>query len=374
VQSVGDKMNNAAENRGRIENLIGIAALALLALGCLLILSPFISAALWAAILCYTTWPLFSELKILTGERRTLSALIATLVLSAIIVAPVALLVAKLSSNLSEIIAASQRLIHEGPPAPPGWVSSIPLVGERLATYWTTLSESSSDRLAELVKLLPTAQKVVLGGGRALGGGIFQIVLSLLLVFIFYRDGERGAERLSAVADRIGGDQGVRLLGVAADTTRAVVYGVLGTALFQGVVAGIGFLIAGVPGATLLGFITFIVAALPGGPALVAAPAAFWLYRQGSTGWAIFIMVWGVIVGTMDNFVRPFLISLGGGTTPLILVIFGIIGGAMAFGLIGLFLGPTLLAVGYSMFDVWSTHTVEARIAGPDSERIKLSG
>ncbi|MDO8431636.1 MAG: AI-2E family transporter [Candidatus Binatus sp.] len=366
-------MNNGEETRGRIENSIGIAALAMLALGCLLILSPFISAALWAAILCYTTWPLFAKLKGLTGERRTLSALIAMLLLSAIIVAPVAILVAKLSSSLSEIIAASQRLIHQGPPAPPEWVSSIPLVGERLASYWTLLTESSSARLAEMAKLLPAAQKIVLGGGRALGGGIFQIILSLLLVFIFYRDGEAGAERLRAVVDRIGGEQGVRLLGVAAETTRAVVYGVLGTALFQGVLAAIGFMIARVPGATLLGFITFIVATIPGGPAVVAAPAAFWLYRQGSSGWAIFIMVWGVIVGTMDNFVRPFLISRGGGTTPLILVIFGVIGGAMAFGLIGLFLGPTLLAVGYSLFEVWSAHPIEPSAEGADRERINLS-
>jgi predicted PurR-regulated permease PerM len=364
-------MNNGEETRSRIENLIGIAALALLAFGCLLILSPFISAALWAAILCYTTWPLFAHLRRLTGERRTLSALIATLLLSAVMVAPVAILVAKLSSNLSEIIAASQRLIHQGPPAPPGWVSSIPLIGERLASYWTTLSESSSDRLAELAKWLPTAQKVVLGGGRALGGGIFQIVLSLLLVFVFYRDGELGAERLRGVVTRLGGDQGVHLLNVAAETTRAVVYGVLGTALFQGVLAGIGFMIARVPGAALLGFITFIVAPLPGGPALVAAPAAFWLYRQGSSGMAIFILVWGVIVGTMDNFVRPYLISRGGGTTPLILVIFGVIGGAMTFGLIGLFLGPTLLAVGYSLFDVWSSRALAPQADVAEHERIK---
>ncbi len=354
-------MNSDVENRGRIENLIGIAALALLALGCLLILSPFISAALWAAILCYATWPLFSKLRALTGQRRTLPALIATLMLSAIIVAPVAFLVTKLSSNLSEILAATQRLIHQGPPAPPEWVASIPLLGQRLASYWTLLSESSSVRLAELAKLLPTAQRVVLGGGRALGEGIVQIILSLLLVFLFYRDGEAGAERLRALMSRIGGDEGSRLLDVAASTTRAVVYGVLGTALLQGVLAAIGFMIARVPGAALLGFLTFIVATIPGGPALIAAPAAFWLYRQGSSSWAIFIMVWGVFVGTLDNVVRPFLISRGGATTPLILVIFGVIGGAMTFGLIGLFLGPTLLAVGYSMFEEWSASRVEPR-------------
>jgi predicted PurR-regulated permease PerM len=326
----------------------------LLAFGCLLILRPFISAALWAAILCFTTWPLFSKLKHALGERRTLAALISTLLLSAIIVAPVAILVAKLSNNLSEIIAASQKLIHEGPPAPPSWVAEVPLVGGRLSSYWTLLNESSSARIAEIAKLLPVAQKFVLGGGRALGQGLFQIVLSLIMVFLFYRDGDAAADRLTVTISRIGGDEGGRLLAVAGTTVRAVVYGVLGTALVQGVLAAIGFMIAGVPGAAALGFLTFIVAPIPGGPILVAAPAVFWLYSRVSTGWAVFMLVWALIVGNLDSFVRPFLISRGGGTTPLILVILGVLGGAMAFGLIGLFLGPTLLAVGYSMFQEWS--------------------
>jgi predicted PurR-regulated permease PerM len=152
---------------------------------------------------------------------------------------------------------------------------------------------------------------------------------------------------------RIGDTQGSHLLDVAGTTMRAVVYGVLGTALLQGVLAGAGFMIAGVPGATLLGFFTFVIAVIPGGPLLVAAVAIFWLYHRGSTEWAIFIAVWMVIVGSLDHVVRPFLIAHGRGDIPLVLVIFGVLGGAMAFGLIGLFLGPTLLAVGYSMFDEW---------------------
>jgi len=350
-------MNNRLETRARIEPWIGVAAVALLGFGCILILLPFISAALWAAILCFTTWPLFVRLKVALGGRRTLAATLATLLLSAIIVTPIAILVSKLSGNVSEIIAASQRLIHEGPPAPPAWVASIPLFGGHLASWWTLMSESNSDRLAEVAKWLPAAQKVVLGSGRALAAGVFQIVLSLILVFLFYRDGETAAARLSVAIERIGGPEGSHLLDVAGTTMRAVVYGVLGTALLQGVLAAIGFMIAGVPGAALLGFLTFVVAVIPGGPLLVAAPAVFWLYRRGSTAWAIFTVIWVVIVGNLDQVVRPLLISRGGGTTPLILIVLGVLGGAMAFGLIGLFLGPTLLAVGYSLYDEWSSNT-----------------
>ncbi|HEY6418499.1 MAG TPA: AI-2E family transporter [Candidatus Binataceae bacterium] len=350
-----DQVNSEAKRPARVEVWIGAAVAALLAFGCLLILRPFISAALWALILCFTTWPLFQRLESVGGGRRTLAASIATLVLAAFVVAPVAILVASLSRNVTEVIAASQRLIHEGPPPLPSWVASIPVVGSHISAYWTDINESSSARLAEIAKLLPSAEKFVLGSGRALVQGIFQIALSLLLVFFFYRDGQTVAQRLAATINRIGGDEGSHLLDVAGSTMRAVVYGILGTALVQGVLAAIGFMIAGVPGAVLLGFLTFVLSPFPGGPILVALPAAFWLYREDSLGWAIFMVVWGVMVGSIDSLLRPVLISRAGGTTPLILVMLGVLGGAMAFGLIGLFLGPTLLAVGYSLFEAWSS-------------------
>ena len=348
-------MNDGERTGSLIERWVGTAAVAILALACLLILRPFISAALWAAILCFTTWPLFIRLKVIVGQRPGTAASLATLALSAIIIVPVAILVSRLSGNVAEIIGATRKYIHEGPAAPPAWVASLPLVGGRLAAYWNLLGKNSADRFSEIVKWLPTVQQAILGSGRALGAGVFQIVLSLLMVFLFYRNGETAANRLLLTISRIGGAQGSHLLQVAGTTMRAVVYGVLGTALLQGVLAGAGFMIAGVPGAALLGFITFVVAVIPGGPLLVAAPAIFWLYHRGSAEWAIFIAIWIVMVGNLDNVVRPFLIARGGADTPLVLVILGVLGGAMAFGLIGLFLGPTLLAVGYKMFDEWSS-------------------
>jgi predicted PurR-regulated permease PerM len=337
-----------------IERWVGTATIAALALACLLILRPFISAALGAAILCFATWPLFMHLRANVGGRPTVAASLAILVLSAIIIVPVAILVSRLSGNVAEIIDATRKFIHERPAAPPAWVAALPLVGNRLAASWSLLGKSSADWFSEIVKWLPTVQRVLLGSGRALATGIFQIVLSLLMLFLFYQNGETAAGRLTSTISRIGGAQGSHLLNVAGTTMRAVVYGVLGTALLQGVLAGAGFMLAAVPGAALLGFLTFILAVIPGGPLLVAVPAVFWLYHSGSAGWAILIAVWIVIVGNLDSVVRPFLIARGGGETPMILIILGVLGGAMAFGLIGLFLGPTLLAVGYAMFDEWS--------------------
>jgi predicted PurR-regulated permease PerM len=345
--------------RTPVELWVGGTAVVVLGLMCLLVLRPFISAALWAVILCFTTWPLFLSLEALLGGRRALSALIATVLLAAIIVVPVVILGATLADNVSSLIAAGQKLIRQGPPSPPDWVASIPLVGSRLADYWNYLNESSAVRLQELARLLPAAKTVVIWGGHALAAGIFQIGLSLLIAFFFYRDGHAAASQLKAALHRIAGERGDRLLELAAATIRAVVYGVLGTALLQGVVAAIGFAIAGVPGPVSLGFVTFVLSFLPGGPLIVAAPAAFWLYRQGSTAWAVFIIAWGLMVGMLDNVVKPLLISRGG-KTPMILVMLGVLGGALAFGVIGMFLGPTVVALGYSLFEQWAVATGRA--------------
>jgi predicted PurR-regulated permease PerM len=362
------KMNSGTESDRNIALWVGVAAVALLVYGCLLILRPFISAALWAAILCFTTWPMFVRLEAMLGGRRSLCALIATLILAAIIAAPVVILAATLASDISALIEASHKLAHQGPPHLPVWVSNIPWVGGQLASHWNKLSENSSARIEALMKWLPTAERFVLGSGRAVGGGIFQIVLSLLIAFFLYRDGEAVAMRLSATLDRIAGGNGKRLLELAGATVRSVLYGVLGTALLQGVMAALGFAVAGVPGASFLGFVTLLVSAIPGGPALVAAPAAFWLYRQGATGWAAFMLVWGLLVDALASIVQPLLIRRGG-ETPVFLVMLGVLGGAMAFGLIGLFLGPALLAVGYSVFAEWSSSIADIVRSSDAGER-----
>ena len=341
------------EKRSQVEWWVGGTAVVVLALLCLLVLRPFISAALSAVILCFTTWPLFLRLEELLGGRRTLAALIATLLLAAIVVLPVVILGATLADNVSSLVSASQKLMRDGPPSPPDWVASIPLIGGHITDYWNYLDQSSSVRLHELTRLLPAAKTIVVLGGAAVADGIFKIVVSILIAFFFYRDGHAAAAQLHGALHRIAGERSDRLLDLAGATIRAVVYGVLGTALLQGVVGAIGFAIAGVPGAVSLGFITFVMSFIPGGPLIVAAPAAFWLYRQGSMAWAIFMLVWALMVTMLDNVVKPLLISRGG-STPMILVMLGVLGGALAFGFIGIFLGPTLVALGYSLLEQWS--------------------
>jgi predicted PurR-regulated permease PerM len=162
------------------------------------------------------------------------------------------------------------------------------------------------------------------------------------------------AARLETAADRIGGQRGRNLLKIARITLTGVVHGVLGTALIQGVCAGIGFWIAGVPGAFLLGLATSVLSFLPMGPTLLWLPAAGWLYHQGFTGWAIFIIIWSLVTNTLvEHALKPIIIARTGGT-PFLIVMFGVIGGTITFGFIGIFIGPALLAVGYALIDEWS--------------------
>ena len=188
--------------------------------------------------------------------------------------------------------------------------------------------------------------------GWSVSGGLVQLALSIFIAFFFFRDGVRVAAQLSTAVVRIGGERGAHLLNLAGNTVRGVVYGILGTALVQAVIAGIGFMIAGVPGVGVLTLLTFFLSVVPMGPPLVWGPAAFWLFHQGQTGWGIFMIVWGIGVSSIDNFVKPWLISRGS-TMPFLLILFGVLGGAIAFGFIGVFLGPTLLAVGYRIIQEW---------------------
>jgi predicted PurR-regulated permease PerM len=197
------------------------------------------------------------------------------------------------------------------------------------------------------------AKSWLLAFGLVIGQGVMQVILSLLLMFFILKDGTALAERLTSMAHRISAERGTQLLDVAGATVRGVIYGILGTALVQGLLAGVGFLVAGVPGATLLGLLTFFLSVIPMGPPLVWIPATIWLFHQGSVGWGIFMIVWGILVSSVDNVIKPLIISRGS-KMPFILIFFGVLGGALTFGLIGVFIGPTLLAVAYRLIEEWS--------------------
>jgi predicted PurR-regulated permease PerM len=259
-----------------------------------------------------------------------------------------------LADNVKDLTVAVRHWIAAGPPAPPAWLAKVPVVGAQATAYWQTLAHDTAKLWTEAQRFIEPVSSWLLKAGLALGGGLIEMGLSIFITFFLFRDGAAVGQRLTAAIDRIGGERGGHLLTVAGRTIRGVVYGILGTALAQAVMAGLGFLIAGVPGAAFLALLTFFVSVVPVlGTGLVWVPAAIWLFHQGSTGWGVFMLAWGVGVANLDNVVKPWLISQGS-HMPFILIFFGVLGGALAFGFIGVFLGPTLLAVGFRLVEQWS--------------------
>ena len=265
----------------RSDRVLGFAALGFLIVGCFLVLRPFLSAVLWAAILATTVWPVFRWVdQRLPGWRNT-SALLTTLATALVLVAPFVVVAVGLGSNVAELAAATRTLLEGGLPDAPQWLRDIPFVGERLHAYWQGFAHNGQRLVAELGQLVEPAKGLVLNGSRAIGMGVFHLMLSVLIVFFLFRDGESVTAHLAAVLERLAGARGRRLLHLAHGTVGGVVYGIIGTALAQGVLAGIGFAVAGVPGALLLGLATFFLSAVPVGPPLIWGPAAFWLFQQG---------------------------------------------------------------------------------------------
>lgn len=349
----------------RFEQYARVAAVALLIFGCVLVLRPFVGAILFSAVLCLSTWPAFVALRDRWGGRSSLAALTLVLVMVVTLAAPVALAAQSLIVHSAAMVEAvrgflDNRSILELPP----FIRDLPLVGSWLDQYWQLLLQSREELIALGKRLADPAKTMLVAMGGAVGEGLLQILIALFVAFFFYRDGERVRLLILEGMDRLAGpDRGPVLIMTAINAVKGVVYGLLGTALAQAIVALVGFLIAGVPGALLLSALTFILSLIPMGPVLVWGGAAAWLYAKDQTGWAIFMVVYGLaVISSVDNFIKPILMSRAGNLS-LLLVVLGVFGGAIAFGFIGLFVGPALLAVAWSLTKAWLDRTTVGEAA-----------
>ncbi|MEW5782445.1 MAG: AI-2E family transporter [Pseudomonadota bacterium] len=337
-----------------------IALAALIIVGTVWVLAPFLAALLFAAILCLTTWPMFAWFESRLKGRSTLAALLATLVLATAVLLPMSYLAATIADAVAQLIGILRPWFEAGDYAPPGWLAGLPLVGEPFDAYWRKLAGSHAE-LTQLGKqLFEPTRKVLTASATLIGQGLLELTLVVLIAFFFYRDGHRLASRLALFARKIGGDLGDRMLLLARTTIMGVMVGIVGTAVAQALVALIGFLIAGVPAALLLAAATFFLSMIPVGPPLIWGGAAWWLYSQGETGWAIFMVVWGLaVISSVDNFIKPILISRTA-SLPILLVALGVFGGVLAFGFVGIFLGPVILALGVMLFESWLSQPAQA--------------
>jgi len=353
----------------RLRQNTQIAAVIIIIVGCYLVLGPFIPAILFAAVVCSASWPVYAWLRKVLWGNSTLAALAMCLLLVVLIIGPSLLLAASLSGNISVLADTIKAALDGGPVPPPEWLARLPLAGEFAGQYWRELASSGDSLAAQTKGLLEPARNFLIASGKAVGRGLLQMVVAIFIGFFFFRDGEALMASIRKALERLAGGLAGDLLATIQHTVTGVVHGVFGTALAQALVAVAGFLIAGVPNALLLGVGTFFLSLLPIGPPLIWGGATVWLVYQGETGWAIFMFLWGLLfISTIDNFVKPFLISRSS-NLPLLLIVLGVFGGVIAFGFIGVFIGPPVLAVGLTLLQLWIAHAGKAAPpphAGPE--------
>ncbi|MHB1428780.1 MAG: AI-2E family transporter [Rhodocyclaceae bacterium] len=330
-----------------------IALAALILVGTVWVLAPFLAALLFAAILCLSTWPLFARLEARLKGRTTLAALLATLVLALTVLVPMSYLAATIADGVTQLIALLRPWFESPDHAPPDWLAGLPLIGEPLDAYWRKLAASQAELTNLGRQLFDPTRKFLTSAAALIGQGLLELTLVVFIAFFFYRDGHKLAAQVAHLADRIGGELGGRMLGLAQSTIMGVMIGIVGTAAAQSLIALIGFLIAGVPAALLLAAATFFLSMVPVGPPLIWGGAAWWLYSQGETGWAIFMAIYGLtVISSVDNFLKPILISHHA-SLPILVVALGVFGGVLAFGFVGIFLGPVILALALTLIQGW---------------------
>ena len=335
------------------------------AAGCILVLQPFFSAILWAAILVFATWPVFVRARIHVG--RFPAAILMMVMTALLVVLPLGLVASAGVADAPGVVRAAMGLAAIGLPEPPRWIARVPLVGHQLTETLHRWSVDLGQVGATLQPYIGTIAERVLAVLVQIASGLLQLVLALFIGFFFWISGDALGNTLSAIIRRIAGAYADRLLGVAGSTVRGTVYGILGTAIVQGILTGIGFTIAGVPSPVLFGGIAAFVAVLPIGAPLVWIPAAIWLAMSHHLGWGIFLAAWGVLaISGADHVIRPVFIARGA-QLPYLLTLLGVLGGVLAFGGLGIFLGPVLLGLGYTLVVEFASGQTAAAVARPDA-------
>lgn len=317
------------------------------------ILKPFLPSLVWAVIIVVATWPILLRVQSLLGGKRGAAVAIMTLGLLALLIAPMLLAVVTILENVERVKDLFKTLETQGLPPMPAWVSGIPLLGPRVAEGWGELAAAGQEGLA--ARLAPHVKEIVTWAVDQAGGigvMIVQFLLTVIIAAILYSGGEATADAVRRFARRLAGQRGDDVTVLAGKAVRGVALGVGLTALVQSVLGGIGLAVTGVPAATVLTAVMLLLCIAQLGPGLVLIPAVIWLFWSGQTLWGSVLLVWTVIVGTMDNFLRPILIKKGA-DLPLLLIFAGVIGGLIAFGIIGLFIGPVVLAVTYTLLEAW---------------------
>jgi predicted PurR-regulated permease PerM len=333
------------------------------------ILRPFLISVIWAALIVIATWPALIKLQAWLAGRRGFAVVVMTLAILFIVIIPLTFAVLTIIDNADDIAARVRSLASFTLPAPPDWLARIPIAGDRLAARWSEFAALSPDARSSLVApYARTVLKWFVAQAGSIGLTTLQFLLTAVIAAVMYAKGEIVSSGVLGFARRMAGPQGEDIAVLAAKTVRGVALGVVLTAIIQAAIGGAGLAVSGVPAVALLTAVMFMFCLAQIGPSLVLVPAVIWLYWHDGALWGTVLLAFTIIAGTIDNFIRPVLIKKGA-DLPLLMIFAGVIGGLIAFGIIGLFIGPVVLAVTYTLLKVWVTGSAqEKNAAASDGE------
>jgi predicted PurR-regulated permease PerM len=336
-----------------VRTTLGVLFLGGLILSSFWILRPFIGAVIWATMLVVATWPVMKWFEARLWRRRSLAVLVMSLLLLPLFFVPLTLAIGTIVSHSDEIVERGKSLATSPVPHPPQWVAQLPFVGEKIAKAWEdAIAAGASGLIAKLMPYADNIAKWLVSQAGSIGFLLLQFLLTVIISALMYAGGESAALAVHRFGRRLAGHSGENAVTLAGQAIRGVALGVGVTAVVQAGLGGVGLAIAGIPFAGLLTAVMLMLCIAQVGPALVMFPAVAWVYWTGESGWGTFLLIWAVVVSTMDNFLRPALIKRGA-DLPLLLIFAGVIGGLIGFGLVGIFVGPVLLAVAYTLLDSW---------------------
>lgn len=352
--------------------LLVIVMLLALMIGSLYVLRPFLPGLIWATTIVVATWPVLLSIQRHCGGRRWLATVAMLLILLFVIVLPLYQAISTLALHGGAIMAAVKSLPDYALLAPPAWIGSIPLAGPRIAQEWQTLSDAGAGGLlARIEPYLTTAAHWLLGHAAIVGVFVMHMLITVIIAGILYSKGDIAADFARRFANRLAGQRGVAAIRLAASAIRAVALGIVVTAVVQSALGGIGLWIAGVPAAGILTALMVMLCLAQLGPFLPMLGGVAWLFQNDMKLAAAVLLVWAIVVGTLDNLLRPLLIKRGVNLS-MLLILSGVLGGTFAFGIVGLFIGPVILAVTSTLLKAWIDEVPPPADVYPDEAALNV--
>ncbi len=342
---------------------IRIGLLLLLVIWSFEIVSPFIVPVIWGIILAVATYPGYRRLHGALGGRSGLAATLITVLLLVLLAGPMIMLTGTMvegARELAEQLRTGQLQI----PPPPDSVATWPVIGPPLDTFWDLASRNLGAALERIGPQIKTVGVWLLSAAGGVGFVILEFIFAIVIAGILLTYAKGGERAAHAISSRLMGEQGPKYADLAGATVRSVSRGILGVALLQAILAGLGFLAVGLPGAGLLALLCLFLAVIQIGIAIVTIPAVIYIFATADPVIAVLFLVWSVFVTLLDNFLKPILLGRGV-QVPMAIIFVGAIGGFLAHGIIGLFVGSVVLALAYTLFRAWLGHIQEP---GPEAD------